>query len=318
MFIRVKFACRSCGNCADMNYGVPSVAGIKHAAPGCCDRFMRLVVAPLGVTWDQGWVSIDPSTGKDPSAADVIPAPHREHSIREWSRHMARRGWGVACSCGERYEVDDHDWVDAKLVNRWLEERVVTPENFTGSVGAIRGSEVTVTSVNDLLKSSMIAPFYFPEKETLRREPDRVRAFLGKEKSAAQKVVDNFSHMVDAVARMNGWCVSPLPRDEDPDCDAIARDIVEGVAKRKRLRSAMAAMSNAMTCVNSAAIYRDDGVYRMIDNARAADDAERTVEKMSGIKATAASAEWSRRVRAGVAALPKPGPVVCCEGDWDE
>jgi hypothetical protein len=93
--------------------------------------------------------------------------------------------------------------------------------------------------------------------------------------------------------------------------------------ERDRLRAAMSGMANVMACVVRAIDGRE--ACLLMVSAQGRGDMElptlvqigKVVVTRAHVKAVA-SAEWSRRVRERVAKLKPTGPIVACQGDWED
>lgn len=83
--------------------------------------------------------------------------------------------------------------------------------------------------------------------------------------------------------------------------------------ERDRLRAAMAGMANVMHGVAIALDHLNDAFENMRDD----NELRNTLFLDSRATRSAVSAEWSRRVREGVAKLQPPGPRVYCASEED-
>lgn len=213
--IRATFSCMTCSDRRDVNYGVAFTA-ISYAPPVCCERMMCLIVAPLGVAQEQGFLLVAPSAGEIAHVLDIIPIAHRDHGVKGWDRHIASRGWHVGCACGISYEVDDDSSVPFRDVEEWFSASTRTPR--TGDV-----------------KWNLDANSYYVS-DILGSDSPRASRLVGR-----IKVDGADAEPVDALDR-RAVSEGRLPMK------TLGKWIDARSDQKRSIRSAMAAMSNVMCC----------------------------------------------------------------------
>ena len=324
-FVCVKFSCLYCGVHHEVSY-VVAAAAVMYSPPICCERLMRLEVAPLGIQSDKGWLTIEPSAGVTPSVLDVIPVFHRDHKVEEWARHAARRGWRVGCSCGAAYNIDDHPSFSFKYVEEWFDEETqtvmsATDDCISGPIGPDNSRstsrETTTTSMTDMLNSDLMFNALL-DPEGHQQANDRAMAMAARLRSA-MAAMSNVMHNVLLVA----GAVRAVRAVRRATTTHLADAALYAHGWYRRISSAMAAMANVMRCIRDGLVNLHEDVNRLRQLGQEAPGVHgfhihHISEQWRSANTEYASDEWSRRVRAGVAAQPKPGAVVYCEGDYDD
>lgn len=120
---------------------------------------------------------------------------------------------------------------------------------------------------------------------------------------------------------LRGWHVRCSCGNQGDVCDGLAETGLWADKESHmdaRILDAFDQMSNVMRCVDQALTCKafvklDEHISRGFLQSLYL----RFEKSMGEMVSTLSSEEWSRRVREGVKALPKPGPVVTCQSEED-